>query len=57
MIDVARGEAGGLQAVTDRTLGELVRVIEARFLAVLDTVESLLFDGSHELAVNEQRCG
>jgi hypothetical protein len=46
-----------VQAETDRTLGELMRVVEFRRLAVLDAIEPFLLDGGDERAVEEQCCG
>jgi hypothetical protein len=46
-----------IETVTDRTLGELMRIVEVRLLAVLDAIESLFLDGGDKLAVEEQRCG
>jgi hypothetical protein len=57
MTDIASGEPGVVQAKADRTFGELMRVIEFRLLAVLDTIEPFLLDGGDERAVDEQRGG
>ena len=57
MIDIAGGEPGIVQAETDRALGELMRVVDIRQLAVFDAIEPLLLDGDNELAVDEQRGG
>ncbi len=46
-----------VQAETDRTLGELMRVVEFRRLAVFDAIESFLLDGGNQRAVDEQRGG
>ena len=43
------------QAPADRALGKLMRIVEMRFLGVLDAVEALLLDGGDQLAVDEQR--
>ena len=55
MVDVTGGQTGVLQAVADRPFGELVRIVEGRFLAVLDAIEPLLLHGRDELAVDQQR--
>src|SRR5215475_7821227 len=55
VIDVAGRDAGLFQAKTYRALGQLMRIIVDRFLAVLDAVEPFFLDGGHELAVDEQR--
>src|SRR6516165_6288623 len=57
VIDIAGGELGVIQAEADRTLGELMRVVEFRFLTVLDAFEPFLLDGGDERAVDEQRGG
>ena len=57
MVDVAGTQPGMLQAETDGTLGELVRIVDARFLAVLDAVEPFLLGGGDERAVDQQRGG
>ena len=57
MIDIAGLEAGMIEAVADRALGELVRVVDVGQLAVLDAIEALLLDGDDELAVDQQRRG
>ena len=57
MTDIASGEPGMVQAKTDRTFGELMRVVEFRLLAVLDAIEPFLLDGGDERAVDEQRGG
>ena len=57
VIDVAGGQPGMVQAETDRTLGELMRVVEFRRLAVLDAIEPFLLDGGDQRAVDEQRGG
>jgi hypothetical protein len=57
VIDIVAGKARMFQAVADRALGELMRVVEIRFLAVLDAIEALFLDGGNELAVDEQRGG
>ena len=57
MIDVAGGEPGMLQAETDRTFGQLMRVVEVRRLAVFDAIEPFLLDGDDERAVDQQRGG
>jgi hypothetical protein len=57
MTDITSGEPGLVQAKADRTFGELMRVIEFRLLAVLDTIEPFLLDGGDERAVDEQRGG
>ena len=54
MIDVARGEPGVVQAEADRTLGELMRVVDVRFLAVFDAIEPFFLDGRDEFTVDEQ---
>src|SRR6476660_3217368 len=56
VMDIAGGEPGMIQAVADRALGELMRVVEVRFLAVLDAIEAFLLDGGNEFAVDEKRC-
>ena len=55
MIDIAGVEAGMIEAVADRALGELVRVVDVGQLAVLDAIEPLLFHGDRKLAVDQQR--
>src|SRR5258708_35596728 len=55
VIDIAGGEPGIIQAGTDRTLGELMRVVDVRSLAMFYASESLLLDGATELAVGEHR--
>ena len=55
VIDVVGGEPGMFQAPADRALGKLMRIVEMRFLGVLDAVEALLLDGGDELAVDQQR--
>src|ERR1700731_200688 len=50
VIDIAGGEPGIIQAETDRTLGELMRVVDVRQLAVFDAIEPLLLDGDNEPA-------
>ena len=57
MTDIARGQPGVLQAETDRTLRQLVRVVEFSGLGVLDAIEPLLLDGGDEHAIDEQRGG
>jgi hypothetical protein len=57
VIDIAGGKPGIVQAETDRTLGELMRVVEFRRLTVLDAIEPFLLDGGDERAVDEQRGG
>src|ERR1700754_3575392 len=57
VIDIAGGKPGMVQAETDRTFGQLMRVVEFRLLAVFDAVEPFLLDGRDELAVDEQRGG
>ena len=57
VIDIAGGEPGVIQAETDRTLGELMRVVDVRQLAMFDAIEPLLLDGDSEPAVDEQRGG
>jgi hypothetical protein len=44
-----------IQAEADRTLGELMRVVEVRCLAVLDATEPFFLDSGDELAVDQQR--
>ena len=39
VIDIGGGQSGMLQAETDRTFGQLMRVVEFRRLAMLDAVE------------------
>src|SRR5262249_54821932 len=55
VVDIVCGEAGVFEAVADRPLGKLMRVVEVRLLAVLDAVEPLFLDGRDKLAVDEQR--
>ena len=57
MVDIAGTQPGVIQAETDRMLGELVRVVDVRFLTVLDTVEPFLLGGGDERAVDEHRGG
>jgi hypothetical protein len=57
VIDIAGGEPGMIQAVADRTLGELMRVVEVRFLPVFDAIEPFLLDRRDEFAVDEQGRG
>ena len=54
VIDIAGGEPGMIQAVTDRTLGKLMRVVEVRLLAVFDAIEPFFLDGRDEFTVDEQ---
>src|SRR5258708_34118567 len=51
VIDIAGGEPGIIQAETDRTLGELMRVVDVRHLAMLKAVQHLLLEGANEPAV------
>src|SRR6202012_1599198 len=55
VVDIARRQPGMFQAPADGTLGKLMRIVEMRFLGVLDAVEAFLLDGTDELAVDEQR--
>src|SRR5690348_17198620 len=57
VIDIVAGKSCVLQAIADRALRKLVRIVEIRFLAVLDAIEAFLLDRGDELAVNEQRGG
>ena len=57
MVDIAGAQPGIIQAETDRMLGELVRVVDVRFLAVLDAVEPFLLGSGDERAVDEHRSG
>ena len=57
VIDIAGGEPGIIQAETDRTLGELMWVVDVRQLAMFDAIKPLLLDGDNEPAVDEQRGG
>src|SRR5882762_3034814 len=57
VMDVFGGEPGVIQAVADRTLGKLMRIVEIRFLPVLDAIESFFLDSGDELPVDEQRRG
>jgi len=57
VIDIGGGQPGMVQAETDRAFGELMRVVELRRLAVLDSVEPFLLDGRDQHAVDEQGCG
>jgi hypothetical protein len=57
VIDILGGEPGVVQAITDRTLGKLMRIVEIRFLPVLDAIEPLFLDRGNEHAVDEQGCG
>src|SRR5258708_2903951 len=57
VIDIGGGEPGIIQAETNRTLGELMRVVDVRQLAVFDAIEPLLLNGDDERAVDEQRGG
>jgi len=57
VIDIPGGKPGIVQAETDRTLGELMRVIEFRRLTVFDAIEPLLLNGGDKRAVDEQRSG
>src|ERR1700691_5448225 len=50
VIDIAGGEPGMVQAETDCTFGQLMRVVEFRRLAVLDALEPFLLDSGDELA-------
>src|SRR5712691_12769979 len=50
MVDIADTQPGIIQAETDRTFGELMRIVDVRVLAALDAVEPLLLDGSDERA-------
>src|SRR5665213_1984312 len=56
VIDIAGGKPGMVQAETDRTFGQLMRVVEFRRLAMLDAIEPLLLNGGDEYAVDEQGC-
>src|ERR1700740_1809576 len=57
VIDIAGGKPGMVQAESNRTFGQLMRVVEFRLLAVFDAVEPFLLDGRDELPVDEQRGG
>jgi hypothetical protein len=57
VIDVAESKAGLLQAESDRTFGQLMRIVEFGRLAMLDPVEALLFGGGNELAADQKCCG
>src|SRR5262249_1475922 len=57
MVDVARPQPRMLQTEFDGTLGELVRVVDARLFAVLDAVEPFLLGGGDERAVDQHRRG
>src|SRR5207302_4654600 len=48
---------GVIQAEADCTLGKLMRVVEVRFLAVLDAVEPFFLGSGDDLAVDEQGGG
>src|SRR5258706_10765942 len=45
VVDIAGAEPGVIQAGTDRTLGQLMRVVDVRQLAIFDAIEPLLLDG------------
>ena len=55
-VDVTGEESGVLQAERDRLLGQDLRVVYARFFAMLDAGEPLLLAGGHHLAIDNQ-CG
>jgi hypothetical protein len=57
MIDVAGREPGVIQAESDRALGELMRIVDVRQLAVFDASKPLLLDRDDELAVHKERRG
>src|SRR6185437_1583757 len=55
MIEIAGLEARMIEAVADRALRQLVRIVDIGQLAVLDAIEPLFLDGDHELAIDQQR--
>src|ERR1700759_1660549 len=55
VIDVVGVEPGMFQTPATRALGKLMRVVEMRFLGMLEAVETLFLDGGHQLSVDEQR--
>src|ERR1051326_8194624 len=55
VVDIIGGEPRMFQAPADGALGKLMRIVEMRFLGMLDAIEALLLNGTDQLAVDEQR--
>jgi hypothetical protein len=57
VIDIVGGEPGMIQTETDRALGQLMRVVDVRQLAVFDAIEAFFLDGRDQRAVDQQGRG